>query len=57
MKINNSNEWGHLYYSFHDGGAAFCFADGSVRFISESIPLATLAALTTRAGGEVVADY
>lgn len=59
MKINNSNEYGYLYYSFHDGGANFTFADGSVRFISESIPLWSLAALTTRAGGEVVAsgDY
>ena len=53
MKINNSNEHGHLYYSFHDGGAAFCFSDGSVRFISDSIDLWTLAAMTTRAGGEV----
>src|SRR5262245_61798482 len=54
MKINNSNEWGHLYYSFHDGGANFCFADGSVRFISEGVQLWTLAAMTTRSGGEVV---
>ena len=57
MKINNSNEWGHLYYSFHEGGANFGFGDGSVRFISHSIPLWTLAALTTRAGGEVVVDF
>ena len=57
MKINNSNEYGYLYYSFHQGGAAFCFADGSVRFISEDVPLWTLAALTTRSGGEVVGDY
>jgi len=56
MKLNNSNEWGHLYYSFHDGGACFCFADGSVRFIGESVSLWTLAALTTRAGGEVVGN-
>src|SRR5262245_32629229 len=56
MKINNSNEWGHLYYSFHEGGANFCFADGSVRFLSETTPLWTLAALTTRAGGEVVGE-
>jgi prepilin-type N-terminal cleavage/methylation domain-containing protein/prepilin-type processing-associated H-X9-DG protein len=40
--------------SEHPGGANFCFADGSVRFISESIPLQTLQWLTTRAMGEVI---
>lgn len=54
MKMNLSNEWGYLYYSFHEGGAAFCFADGSVRFLSDSIALWNLAALTTRAAGEPV---
>jgi prepilin-type processing-associated H-X9-DG protein len=56
MKINNSNEWGHLYYGFHTGGAVFALADGSVRFLTESTPLWNLAALTTRGGGEVAAD-
>ncbi|HEX5103524.1 MAG TPA: DUF1559 domain-containing protein [Pirellulaceae bacterium] len=59
MKINASNEHGFLYYSFHDGGANFCFADGSVRFISDQVALSVLAALTTRSGGEALSstDY
>ncbi len=51
--INNSNEWGHAFYSFHSGGANFGFADGSVRFLSEATALTTLVALVTRNGGEV----
>jgi len=45
--------WG----SSHPGGANFALADGSVRWISETIALVTLRALSTRAGGEVVAEY
>jgi prepilin-type N-terminal cleavage/methylation domain-containing protein/prepilin-type processing-associated H-X9-DG protein len=40
-------------YSFHSGGANAVFADGSVRFLKSSISIQTLAALITRAGGEV----
>ena len=40
--------------SHHTGGVNVCLCDGSVRFISDSITLATWQALATRAGGEVV---
>lgn len=53
VSINNSNEWGHCFYSFHPGSANFTFADGSVRAISDSIELRTLAAMVTRAGEEL----
>lgn len=41
-------------HSFHAGGAHALFGDGSVRFLDESITAATLGALATRAGGEIV---
>jgi prepilin-type processing-associated H-X9-DG protein len=52
VAINNSNEWGHCFYSFHNG-ANFVFADGSVRLLAEDTNLRTLAELVTRAGGEI----
>lgn len=44
------------FSSFHPGGCHFAFADGSVQFLSESIDVFTLAALTTRAGEETGID-
>jgi prepilin-type N-terminal cleavage/methylation domain-containing protein/prepilin-type processing-associated H-X9-DG protein len=48
-----------VYGSQHTGGANFCFSDGSVRFIGNSIGVTTLQALCTRAGGEDIntAEY
>lgn len=53
LAINNSNEYGHCFFSLHDGGANFAFADGSIRFLGESMDLKVLASLVTRAGGEI----
>jgi prepilin-type N-terminal cleavage/methylation domain-containing protein/prepilin-type processing-associated H-X9-DG protein len=41
-------------YSFHPGGANFLFADGSVHFLPAGMSIRVLAALGTRAGGEVI---
>ena len=41
-------------YSFHTGGANVVMGDGSVRFLSNSTTFATVVALYTRQGGEVV---
>ncbi len=51
--INCTND-GELY-SFHPGGANAVFADASVHFLQAGMSLRVLAALVTRAGGEVIA--
>ncbi len=56
LKVNSTNEWGGLYYSFHSGLAVVGFCDGSVRTLSESTPLSVIGALTTRSGGETIAQ-
>jgi prepilin-type N-terminal cleavage/methylation domain-containing protein len=62
-KADGSGPWGpcgvncsnvHEVYGFHFAGASVVMADGSVRFLRAGMPITTLAALVTRAGGEVV---
>ena len=52
LNCSNNSE----IYSFHTGGACVVFADGSVHFLFASMNLCTLAALTTKAGGEVIPE-
>ncbi len=40
--------------SNHSGGVNVGFLDGSVKFVKDSISLATWGALATKAGGEVI---
>lgn len=49
-------DFGQEINSYHSGGAFALFADGSVRFLSESMNNSTLAAICSRAGGEVIGD-
>jgi prepilin-type N-terminal cleavage/methylation domain-containing protein/prepilin-type processing-associated H-X9-DG protein len=44
-------------YSFHAAGVNTGMCDGSVRFISSSIPIRTLSRLVTAAGGEQLGDF
>tara|TARA_R110002073_G_scaffold60209_22_gene151304 strand:- start:8010 stop:9023 length:1014 start_codon:yes stop_codon:yes gene_type:complete len=50
--INCSND--NEVYSFHVGGAQTLVADGSVRFLTSSLPIDQLVALVSRNGHEVV---
>jgi prepilin-type N-terminal cleavage/methylation domain-containing protein/prepilin-type processing-associated H-X9-DG protein len=50
--------WSYMmgYKSYHPGGANFGLADGSVRFIKQTVDVRTFEALSTRAGGEVISS-
>jgi prepilin-type N-terminal cleavage/methylation domain-containing protein/prepilin-type processing-associated H-X9-DG protein len=46
----------NAFGSGHPGGANFCFADGSTRFVNEFIDLITYQALSTRKGTETISS-
>ena len=52
----SSSEWGSYngFKSQHPGGVQFLYADGTVRFIEQSIALGTYRAMASYAGNEVV---
>jgi prepilin-type N-terminal cleavage/methylation domain-containing protein len=52
INCHNDNET----FSFHSGGAMHVFADGSVRFVKDSIAPQTYAALITARGGGLTAS-
>lgn len=49
---NNAHRW--HFWSLHNGGSNFLFADGSVRFLTYDVGQDTMNALATRAGGETM---
>ena len=52
--VQHSNPAWKAARSRHEGGVNALYADGSVRFVGNSITLSTWQAMGTRAGGEVV---
>jgi prepilin-type processing-associated H-X9-DG protein len=48
-------EWSKVlsFRSRHSGGVNFCLADGSVRFLSDTVDHNQFRATCTKAGGEV----
>lgn len=54
--INKAPSFENDIRSDHPQGANGLFADGSARFLPESMSLPVLAAICTRAGGEIISD-
>lgn len=55
--INKAPAFENDIRSKHPGGANGLFTDASVRFLKETMDLTVLAAICTRAGGEVVSEF
>lgn len=55
-RLNSGTDIAHFLRSYHSGGVHVLFADGSVRWVADSIDARTYRALGTRAGGEVASD-
>jgi len=53
INCTNDNE----IYSFHPNGAMVAMGDGSVRFLSKTVNIRTVARLITRSAGETVGDF
>jgi prepilin-type N-terminal cleavage/methylation domain-containing protein/prepilin-type processing-associated H-X9-DG protein len=51
--MNCNNQQGDIY-AFHVNGANVAFADGSVRFVQQTININTLVSLVTKAGSEML---
>ena len=47
----------YAFRSTHTGGCNFVFADGSVKFLRQSVDMVTYQALGSRNKGEVIGDY
>ena len=58
LASDDQSEWGsfHGFKSKHPGGVQFVYADGSVHFVKDTIPLSTYRGLASFAGGEQLVD-
>ena len=59
INLNCRSSWtsGLGFGSMHMGGCFFAMVDGSVRFINQAINQKTLTTLSTRANGDIAADF
>jgi len=57
--FNNAGDWPNVYSfrSRHTGGANFALADGSVKYVSQSVDLTTYRNASTYSGGEVLGNF